>query len=110
MDVLPSLYMQIAQHQQRFLADFNCLAMDPFKAGMVWPWQMDPLDEGAFSIPVPVSPIEAGTYYIQILVRGDPESIPFDTDPAGGLPLPGDSFCGGALVLRALGEGENDTG
>lgn len=71
---------------------------------------MDLLDGGTFGIPVPVSPIEAGTYYVQILVRGDPESIPFDTDPPGGLPLPGDSFCGGALVLKARGEGGNDMG
>lgn len=74
------------------------------KVGIVWPWQMDLLDDGVFSIPIPVSPVEAGTYYIQILVRGDQESIPYGTNPAGGIPVPGESFCGGALVLRALEE------
>lgn len=80
------------------------------KVGIVWPWQMDLLEGGVFGIPLPVSTIEAGTYYIQILVRGDQESIPYDADPAGGLPVPGDSFCGGALVLRAVEEGQDDIG
>lgn len=80
------------------------------EVGIVWPWQMDLLEDGVFSIPVPVSPVEAGTYYIQILVRGDQESIPYDTNPAGGIPVPGESFCGGALVLRALEENQDDIG
>lgn len=84
--------------------------LDLNKVGIVWPWQMDLLGNGVFGIPVPVSPIEAGTYYVQILVRDDQGSIPYDTDPAGGLPVPGDSFCGGALVLRALEEGQDDIG
>lgn len=61
---------------------------------------MDLLDDGVVDIPVAVSPIEAGTYYIQILVRGDPESIPYDTDPPEGFLLPEESFCGGALVIN----------
>lgn len=80
------------------------------KVAIVWPWQMELVDDGVFDIPVPVSPVDAGTYYVQILVRGDPRSIPYDTDPAGGLPLPGDSFCGGSLVLRAPEETEGDLG
>lgn len=80
------------------------------KVGIVWPWQMDLLDDGVFSIPVPVSPVEAGTYYIQILVRGDQENIPYDANPAGGIPMPGESFCGGALVLRAFEESQDDIG
>lgn len=71
---------------------------------------MDLLDDGVFCIPLPVSSIEAGTYYVQILVRGDQESIPYDADPPGGIPVPGDSFCGGALVLKALEEGHDDIG
>ena len=74
------------------------------KVGIVWPWQMEDLENGAFDIPVSVSPVEAGTYYVQILVRGDPGNIPYDTEPAGGLPLPGGSFCGASLVLRAADE------
>lgn len=62
---------------------------------------MELLDGGVVDIPVSVSSIESGTYYLQVLVRGDPESIPYDTDPPEGLPLPGKSFCGGAIVIKA---------
>lgn len=62
---------------------------------------MEPLEDGIYEIPVPVTPIEPGTYYIQVLVRRDPGTIPYDVEPAGGLPLPGESFCGGATVLKA---------
>lgn len=86
------------------------IILGPLKVGIVWPWQMDLLDDGVFGIPVPVSPVEAGTYYIQILVRRDLESIPYDTNPAGGIPVPGESFCGGALVLSALEENQDDIG
>ena len=67
----------------------------------MWPWQMKVLEGGVFDIPVSVSSVKAGTYYVQILVRSDPESIPYHEDPSGGLPLPGDSFCGAALVITA---------
>lgn len=84
--------------------------LDLTKVGIVWPWQMELLDDGVFDIPVPVSSVEAGTYYIQILVRGDRGDIPYDIDPPGGLPLPGDSFCGGSLVLKALEETTGEMG
>lgn len=81
------------------------------KVGIVWPWQMERVAEGVFDIPIPVSPIKPGTYYVQILVRGDPDGIPYDaTYPTDGFPLPGDSFCGGSLVLRAPEETGGDIG
>lgn len=80
------------------------------KVGVVWPWQMELLGNGAFDIPVVVPAIEAGTYYVQILVRGDAGDIPYDINPAGGLPLPGESFCGSAVVLRAPEETSDDLG
>lgn len=71
---------------------------------------MELLQDGVIEIPVPASTIEPGTYYLQILVHEDPESIPYDAEPGGGLPLPGDSFCGGSLVLRAPEETAGDIG
>lgn len=65
---------------------------------------MDPLDDGVFDIPVPVNPVEPGTYYVQVLISYDPSSIPYEAEPAGGLPLPGSSFCGGALAIKAPGQ------
>lgn len=76
----------------------------------MWPWQMELLDDGVFEVPVSLSTIESGTYYVQFLVRSDPGGIPYDTDPPGGLPLPGDSFCGAAVVLRAPDEAAGDMG
>lgn len=75
----------------------------------MWPGQMELVEEGVFDIPVPVSPVKPGTYYVQILVRDDPGSIPYDamysTDE---LRLPGGSFCGGSLVIRAPEETGED--
>lgn len=62
---------------------------------------MEVLDDGIFDIPISVTPDEPGTYYVQIFTCCDPSSIPYDAEPADGLPLPGDSFCGGAIVLKA---------
>eukprot|EP00903_Cladosiphon_okamuranus_P011055 g10437.t1 len=100
--------LTVGELQQQFNGPYSDFTSA--QVGIVWPWQMDLLDDGVVSIHVPVSPVEAGSYYIQILVRGYPESIPYDTNPAGGIPVPGESFCGGALVLRALEENQGDIG
>eukprot|EP00752_Nemacystus_decipiens_P009403 g8406.t1 len=100
--------LTVGELQQQFSGPYSDFTTA--QVGIVWPWQMDLLGDGVFSIPMPVSPVEAGTYYIQVLVRGDQESIPYDSNPAGGIPVPGESFCGGALVLRALEENQDDIG
>ncbi|CAM9317093.1 unnamed protein product [Ectocarpus sp. 12 AP-2014] len=100
--------LTVGELQQQFSGPYSDFTTS--QVSIIWPWQMDVLEDGVFGIPVSVSPIEAGTYYVQILVREDLGRIPYDTDPAGGLPLPGESFCGGALVLRASEEGEANMG
>ncbi|CAM9166684.1 unnamed protein product [Ascophyllum nodosum] len=91
--------LTVGELQQQFTGAY-CDFM-PSQVAVVWPWQMKVLEGGVFDIPVSVSSVKAGTYYVQILVRSDPESIPYHEDPSGGLPLPGDSFCGAALVITA---------
>lgn len=76
----------------------------------MWPWQMELLDDGVVDIPIPVSPDKPGTFYVQVLVCHDPSSIPYDAEPVEGLPLPGASFCGGAVVLRAPDETASNLG
>lgn len=71
---------------------------------------MELLDDGVVDIPIPSAPDEPGTLYVQVLVCNDPNSVPYDAEPAGGLPLPGNSFCGGAFVLKAPDETAGNLG
>lgn len=66
---------------------------------VVWPWQIEILDDRVCDINIPLTLEEPGTYYVQIMISTDPSSVPYDAEPTGGLPLPGESFCGGALML-----------
>lgn len=65
---------------------------------------MELMDNGVVDIPIHVSPTKPGTLYVQCLLCRDPSTVPYDAEPAGGLPLPGKSFCGGAVVIKAPDE------
>ncbi|CAM9330673.1 unnamed protein product, partial [Discosporangium mesarthrocarpum] len=75
------------------------------QVGIVWPWNMEIIDDGFFSIPVSLSSLDRGTFYLKVLVAGDPASIPYELEPQEGLELPGASFCGAAKVLHTLPDG-----
>ena len=45
---------------------------------MVWPWEMTRLSDKSLRIPVFLSPLRAGHYYVQVHVRGDVATIPYN--------------------------------
>lgn len=47
------------------------------KAAVVWPWEMTRLSDKSLRIPIFLSPLRPGHYYVQVHVRGDVDHIPY---------------------------------
>lgn len=48
------------------------------KVAAVWPWEMIRLENGALRVPIFLSRVRDGHYYVQVRVRSDPGTIPYD--------------------------------
>ncbi|KAJ8603148.1 hypothetical protein CTAYLR_004565 [Chrysophaeum taylorii] len=70
--------------------DEEALFYDDFgseRLAVAWPWDFV-FEDGAFSTKLRLEPLRPGTYYVQLFVRGDPESIPYAGEVEG-VELPG---------------------
>ena len=74
------------------------------QAAVVWPWEMTRLADKSLRIPIFLSPLRAGHYYVQVLVRGDVETIPY-ASPSEDLDISSPDVC----VLACAGDGWRDT-
>ncbi|CAM9467492.1 unnamed protein product [Choristocarpus tenellus] len=96
----PPTPLSVGELQHQFCGPYS--DSTEAQVGVVWPWEMEIGDDGTIEIPVSLSTLDHGTYYLQFFVAGDAASIPYQTKPHEGLQLPGASFCGAALLLQAL--------
>ena len=68
---------------------------------VLWPWQFDfYVEDKSFSATFDLGERPPGTYYVQLFLRGDPATIPYDGEVEN-VEVPGpDFFCATGLVLR----------
>jgi hypothetical protein len=73
------------------------------QVAVTWPWEMTIGEDGAFSIPVSMPEVESGTYYFQLYVKSDKDSIPYAAHQAGVTVPSADTSCATGFVASYSG-------